>query len=81
MKKLIAVMMVNAALVGCSDEVASRETLRKSGFTDIEITGYKWNACGEDDTYSTGFIATNPTGQRVSGVVCCGIMKACTVRF
>lgn len=38
-------------------------------------------SCSNSDTYSTGFAATNPAGQPVSGVVCCGVLKSCTVRF
>lgn len=31
--------------------------------------------------FTTGFVATNPQGMRVEGVVCCGWLKSCTVRF
>lgn len=31
--------------------------------------------------FQTGFVAKNPAGKRVEGVVCCGVLKACTVRF
>ncbi len=39
--------------------------------------------CGEDDSVlmSKSFSATSISGQRVSGVVCCGHFKGCTVRF
>lgn len=69
-------------LVGCTDESATIRTLRSSGFSNIRTTGYSWFECGKEDTFSTGFTATNPTGQTVSGTVCCGlIMKGCTIRF
>ncbi len=52
------------------------------GFTNIRTTGYKWFACSEDDWYHTGFIATNPQGMEVGGVVCSGFFfKNSTVRF
>lgn len=67
---------------GMQDEQAARRTLQASGFTAVEMTGWKPFTCGKGDTTSTGFKATNPAGQRVEGVVCCGlVMKACTVRF
>jgi hypothetical protein len=66
---------------GCTDPSASRAALTKSGFTDITIGGYDAWSCGEGDAYSTSFTATNPNGMRVSGVVCCGTFKRCTVRF
>lgn len=44
--------------------------------------GYKPFQCGEGDAFSTGFRATNPSGERVEGTVCCGRWrKGCTVRF
>jgi hypothetical protein len=55
--------------------------LEKSGFTDIQTTGYVWMACSDDDGTHTGFLAKNPQGVIVEGVACCGWMKACTVRF
>lgn len=68
-------------LLACSDDVAARRTLEAQGFSDITTSGFSFG-CGESDSYSTGFEATNPAGKRVSGVVCCGlVLKACTVRF
>lgn len=74
-----AVAMV--ATVGCTprDGDAIR-ALEASGFDVIELTGYEPFVCLGDEL-STGFEATNARGQRVSGVVCCGIVRACTVRF
>ncbi len=52
------------------------------GFSDIRTTGYKWFACSEGDWYHTGFVAINPQGVEVSGVVCSGLFfKNSTVRF
>jgi hypothetical protein len=76
--RLIGILM----LLGCTDESATKETLRKSGFSEVETLGYDAWACGKDDTYSTKFRAKNPQGVVVEGVVCCGAWaKACTVRF
>lgn len=80
MKKL---MFLTAAvsLSACSASDASKDALQKQGFTDIVTTGWSPLSCGQDDFFSTGFTADNPNGQRVSGVVCCGLLKGCTVRF
>ena len=51
------------------------------GVLNIEITGYAWLGCSEDDWYHTGFIAKAPMGANVSGIVCSGIFKGSTVRF
>lgn len=80
----IAIVGIRGCMTGgdiYTDPDRSRNTLEAQGFTDIQIGGYKWGACGEDDYYSTEFTATNPTGRRVSGVVCCGHYKGCTIRF
>ena len=68
-------------VVGCTSPDRTKETLTKAGYTDIEIGGYDLFSCGEDDDFATNFIANNPTGQRVSGTVCCGILKRCTIRY
>lgn len=68
-------------LVSCIAPDRSRAVLEKSGFKNIEITGYQWFACGQDDGFSTGFVAQNANGQYVDGTVCCGLFKSCTVRF
>lgn len=80
MKRLILALTLLISL-GCTDERMTRDTLTKAGFTDIEVTGWAAFACSDDDTFTTAFIATNPTGQRVTGAVCCGFLKACTIRF
>jgi hypothetical protein len=70
-----------ALLVGCTAPERSEEVLQQHGFTEITTGGYAWWGCGDDDTYHTKFTATNSQGMRVSGVVCCGQWKNCTVRF
>lgn len=75
-------LVVLALLLGaCTNEHDSRHALEAQGFTEIELTGYVWAACGEDDVFSTGFTAVNPAGRPVDGVVCCGALKSCTVRW
>lgn len=69
------------ALSACTNEEETRRTLNAAGYTDIQIGGYAAFACGQDDTYSTRFSAANPRGVIVEGVVCCGLLKGCTVRF
>ncbi len=74
---LFAVMVI-----GCTDEANTRRTLSNSGYSDIQITGYSWFECGDDDLFHTGFTAKNPVGKQVDGTVCCGALtKGCTIRF
>lgn len=78
---IATVVVIGTALVGCTDEPAARETLRKAGFRDVRITGYDAWACGRDDYTHTGFVAKNSNGEEVAGTVCCGTWKRCTVRW
>lgn len=67
--------------MGCTDNSNSIRTLESHGFSNIRLTGYEPFACGERDTFSTGFVAMNPAGHHVTGTVCCGLIKSCTIRF
>ena len=81
MKLLICSVILGIFLLACTDEDASRRTLDDAGYSNIKITGWEMWGCGDDDTYTTGYTATNPKGKRVSGVVCCGSWgKGCTIR-
>jgi hypothetical protein len=73
-------LIVAALTLGCTSDEAARRALEASGFTDVQLTGFEWFGCGTED-FHNGFIAKNPRGQRVSGIVCCGWVKNCTVRF
>lgn len=66
---------------GCTDDVETRRALKAHGFTDVVTQGYAWTGCGEGDYFATQFRAKNPKGENVTGVVCCGAWKRCTVRF
>jgi hypothetical protein len=79
---VLRLILLSAALVlGCTNDKATVRTLKSSGFTKIQTTGFALG-CSDSDYYATGFTATNPAGEVVSGVVCCGAWtKGCTVRF
>ena len=66
---------------GCTDRPTAERVLRQNGYTNIEITGYRWGMGGENDTYVTGFRAKSPSGQVVTGAVCNGFLKGATIRF
>ena len=79
MKKYLVFIVFG--IVSCTNESDTIRTLQSAGFTDIHTTGYDIFSCGQDDTFHTGFRAKNPAGQIVTGTVCCGIFKGCTIRF
>lgn len=72
--------------VSCTDEEHSEQVLRGAGYTDIEMTGYQFTGCSEDDQIHDVFKATGPSGRVVFGTVCCGSLwtfgsKQCTIRI
>lgn len=81
MKVIFIVIAMTTFLAGCTAPNYSKDALEKAGFSNIEIGGYDFFACSKGDTFATEFTATNPLGKRVSGTVCCGIFKSCTIRF
>lgn len=80
MKKMIGICIA-ISLCACTRPDATKELLTSQGYKDITTTGYSFFACSEDDSFATGFKATSPTGQNVSGTVCSGLLKGSTVRF
>ncbi len=51
------------------------------GFTNAKVGDRSWFGCGNDYTYSHEFTAVSPRGVEVSGTICCGISKGCTLKF
>jgi len=68
-------------LTACTDSKTAHEVLDAEGYTNVKTTGYDAFACSKDDMSATGFTATSVAGRRVEGVVCCGLLKSCTVRI
>ncbi|MFY3534617.1 MULTISPECIES: hypothetical protein [Achromobacter] len=82
--KAILIIALAMAVAGCTDAQNAHRLLTNSGYSDIQITGYRWFGCSEDDTVRTGFTAKGPGGAHVSGIVCQGwgwFTKAATIRF
>lgn len=82
MRKLLAVIALSVGLAGCfTTDDEARETLDKAGFTNIKTGDDVFFGCGHGDKFGREFTATNANGRSVSGIVCCGNWKSCTVRF
>jgi len=80
MKKLMIAAMA-LALAACTDPEGAKRALIGMGMNSIEITGWVWAGCSDNDTFATGFRAVGPSGTPVQGVVCSGWLKGQTVRF
>lgn len=79
MKQIAVLVCLLSGCVTGADEVTS--TVTKSGFTDVKPGRLTLFGCSEDDKAGRLFKAKNAQGIEVSGQVCCGVFKGCTVRF
>lgn len=87
-KSIFCVLAVVALVVligvilphGCTDEDGARKAIRGAGYTNISFTGWRPFMASQGDTFSTGFSATGPTGQPVTGAVTGGVFKGNTIR-
>ncbi|AGC36121.1 hypothetical protein B7L88_gp167 [Rhizobium phage RHEph10] len=75
---VVSVALLSSCRVDPQD---AQRILADSGMKDIELKGGSWFGCSKGDTYNTEFVATGPTGRRVEGVICGGLLKAYTVRL
>lgn len=76
-----AIILVITPLTCTVPDAKVERTLAPLGFTDVEPRGFAWFACSKGDAFASEFEATSPTGERVEGTVCCGVLKDCTVRW
>ena len=70
-----------ALMTGCTQPDKATRILQQSGYKNIVITGWRPWMAGKDDTFSTGFRATAPSGQTVTGAVTGGWLKGSTIRL
>ena len=81
-KTVLLALALGLTLSACSmSNDRAIKALEGVGLTDIQLTGYSFFACSEDDTFNQGFRAKNAKGDPVEGAVCGGWFKGATVRF
>lgn len=76
---MLAVLGMSVACTAPEDDAV--RALRAMGFTSIQLGEYPFFMCGEEDTFNSEFTAMTREGRTISGAVCCGVFKGCTVRF
>lgn len=86
MKKIAAAMvLLFCASCRCaSDTEDVVRTATQAGFTNVRVGDLDFFECGREDATGRSFTATNPSGGRTQGVVCCGTSiwgKGCTIRY
>lgn len=84
-KFIVATIIVSGFFLiapkACTQEEKTTRLLEQQGYTNITITGWRPSMAGKDESFSTGFEATSPNGQRVSGAVTGALLKGSTIRF
>lgn len=78
MKLLLLILALG--LASCTDEQNAKRVLVSDGYENVQITGYRWFGCSQDDSFHTGFVATK-NNRVVEGVVCGGWLKSSTIRI
>jgi hypothetical protein len=78
---LFFILVAIALVPGFTDNDRSMSILQKQGYTKIEMTGYKFFACSDDDLFVSGFKALSIAGKPIEGVVCSDWLKSATVRI
>lgn len=78
---LLIVVLILIEPAACVDDAGTRRVLTQQGYTNIHITGFRWFGRSRGDVYSTGFEATSPNGNFISGYVTSGWWKGYTIRF
>ncbi len=83
-KSLILVGFLLSHMNGCSNNDNPCHVASVYGFTNCQVTDESWashnHGCSDDDNKAYEITATNVRGANVNLVVCCGVMKACTLR-
>ena len=80
MKKALFALAIAAVCACTTDPTDATRALEDEGYTEVRTGGASFFGCGKGDYMGREFTAKNVNGRTVSGVVCCGLTKGCTVR-
>lgn len=88
MKKLtfsiIAILIIGGIFVlnTPTNKKGATKALTDAGYHPIEVGGYAWFSCSDNDFYATKFKAYSADSTRiVTGCVCQGLLKGKTIRL
>lgn len=80
--KYFIILSALIVLCSCTNKPDAIRILQENGYKNIHVTGWASMSCSKDDTFETAFSATSPSGSRVEGAVCEGLVfKNITIRF
>lgn len=76
------ILLFGLLIISCTNKEDATKALLDASYHPIEVGGYGWFDCGQDDFYSTRFKAYNSDSTRiVTGCVCSGLFKGKTIRL
>jgi hypothetical protein len=78
----LLLVLFGVSMIGCapSNEKAL-SVLTGAGYTEVKLGGFPFFSCSEDDDFNVSFVGVGPSGVKVTGAVCCGLLKNCTIRL
>lgn len=77
-------LLFTISIISCTNEndfKTGKQHLESQGYTDVKNTGFSPLCKGDDDTFSTGFVATDSKGNDVKGCFTSGLLKGVSIRF
>jgi len=77
----VAVLGFAAIWASFPSDQKLQNALHAAGYQDVQLTGYRFFACSEDDLFHNGFEAKGAGGVQISGVVCSAPLKGMTIRL
>jgi len=84
MRILIIVLALTIVSFSCTSDAdfeKGKAILEGQRYSGVVNTGYSAFCCSDEDTYSTGFTATDKNGNAVHGCFCSSLLKGITIRF
>lgn len=73
--------LFTAVIYGIPQPGKAAAALRSAGMEPKSLNWASMFRCAEDDLTRHEFHAVDAEGKPVSGYICCGLLKGCTVRF
>jgi hypothetical protein len=78
---LLVLLVFSVGAITQSNSSKAQVAVESAGNTNVELGPMTYLPCGRGDVGGFNFKAMNANGDKVSGVVCCGLVKGCTVRY
>lgn len=78
---MMIVMLTIQSCTSTNDFNLGKQQLEQQGYVDIVRTRHQFFCCDEKDTFSTGFVCKDKSGNTVKGCFCSHLLKGVTIRF